>query len=206
MFETKLKTADMLRKTIVLLGLLLAAAPALALGPRVDWGVLAGINVPEYSTSMSQAEIKNKLGWQAGITASLGLGSWSIDPQILYVRQGIKLDPTGLSTLSLRSNSIDVPVLVNKRLLRIIRIYAGPVFTVLNNCKLSGGTTAFDFGRLRPTMAYAVGANVRLLGHLLVDLRYNGQFKSKHDVVLPDGSELAKLRTYNVALSVGYIF
>ena len=39
-----------------------------------------------------------------------------------------------------------------------------------------------------------------------IDLRYNGQFRSKHDVVLPDGRQLDKLRTYNVALSFGYLF
>ena len=42
--------------------------------------------------------------------------------------------------------------------------------------------------------------------HLLVDLRYNGQFRAKHDVVLPDGQQLDKLRSYNVALSFGYLF
>ena len=51
-----------------------------------------------------------------------------------------------------------------------------------------------------------MGAGVKLLGHMLIDLRYNGQFKGKEDVVLPDGSRLAKLRSYNVALSVGYLF
>ena len=55
-------------------------------------------------------------------------------------------------------------------------------------------------------MSYTVGAGVVLLRHLLVDVRYNGQFRGKRDVVLPDGRQLDKLRTYNVALSVGYIF
>lgn len=41
---------------------------------------------------------------------------------------------------------------------------------------------------------------------MLIDLRYNGQFKGKEDVVLHDGSRLDKLRSYNVALSVGYLF
>ena len=45
-----------------------------------------------------------------------------------------------------------------------------------------------------------------LMRPLLIDLRYNGQFRSKHDVVLPDGRQLDKLRTYNVALSFGYLF
>lgn len=195
-----------MRKTIVLLLFALVSVPALALGPRLDWGIVAGLNVPDYSTSMDKTEIRNKLGWQAGMMLSLGLGSWSIDPQILYVRQGIKLDQTAANPVSLHSNSVDVPVLLNKRILRLFRIYAGPVFTVLNDCKASGGDNSFDFGRIRPSVSYAVGANVRLLGHLLVDLRYNGQFGSKHDVVLPSGAEIDKLRTYNVALSVGYFF
>jgi len=55
-------------------------------------------------------------------------------------------------------------------------------------------------------MSYTIGAGIVVIRHMLVDLRYNGQFRSKHDVVLPDGSELDKLRTYNVALSIGYIF
>ena len=59
---------------------------------------------------------------------------------------------------------------------------------------------------MRPTLSYTVGAGVVLMRHLLIDLRYNGQFRSKHEVVLPDGSQLDKLRTYNVALSFGYLF
>ena len=50
------------------------------------------------------------------------------------------------------------------------------------------------------------GAGIVLMRHLLIDLRYNGQFRSKHDVVLPDGRQLDKLRTYNVAFSFGYLF
>ena len=55
-------------------------------------------------------------------------------------------------------------------------------------------------------MSYTVGAGVVLLRHLLIDVRYNGQFRAKHEVVLPDGRQLDKLRSYNVALSVGYLF
>ena len=196
----------MLRKTIALFVLLLAMLPARAIGPRVEWGLLGGVHVPDYSTSDELASIKNKLGWQFGITTALGFNSWSIDPQILYVRQGIKLDTADGSPLSVYSNSIDVPVLLDKRLLQVFHLYAGPVFTVLNNCKTKGGgDSSLDIGRIRPTLSYTVGANIRIVKHLMIDLRYNGQFKSKHEVVL-GGAELDRLRTYNVALSVGYIF
>lgn len=197
-----------MRKTIVLLLCLLAALSASAQGPRtrVEWGVLGGVNVPDYTTSDDYGSIKNKLGWQLGIMTAVKVGIMAIEPQILYVRQGLRIRTADGESLNLRSNSIDVPVLASLRLLHPVRIYTGPVFTVMNDCKQKSGGDLLDFGRIRPTMSYTVGVGVVLVRHLLVDLRYNGQFRSKHDVVLPDGSKLDKLRTYNVALSVGYIF
>ena len=181
----------MIRKIVITLLLGACVWPALAQRPRtrVEWGVIGGINVPDYTTNMSKTDVKNKLGWQAGIVTAVNLGAFAIEPQILYVRQGLRIKPEGAKEIN-----------------RPFRFYAGPVFTVMNDCKQKSGGDLLDFGRVRPTMSYTVGAGVKLLGHMLIDLRYNGQFKGKEDVVLPDGSRLDKLRSYNVALSVGYLF
>ena len=194
----------------ILLSVLFAAAvlSAAAQRPRtrVEWGVVGGINIPDYTTNMDKTDVKNKLGWQAGIVTAVNLGAFAVEPQILYVRQGLRIRPEGGKEINLKSNSIDVPVLASFRLLNPVRIYAGPVFTVMTDCKQKSGGDLLDFGRVRPTLSYTVGAGVVLMRHLLIDLRYNGQFRSKHEVVLPDGSQLDKLRTYNVALSFGYLF
>ena len=194
----------------ILLSVLFAAAvlSAAAQRPRtrVEWGVVGGINIPDYTTNMDKTDVKNKLGWQAGIVTAVNLGAFAVEPQILYVRQGLRIRPEGGKEINLKSNSIDVPVLASFRLLNPVRIYAGTVFTVMNDCKQKSGGDLLDFGRVRPTLSYTVGAGVVLMRHLLIDLRYNGQFRSKHEVVLPDGSQLDKLRTYNVALSFGYLF
>ena len=194
----------------ILLSVLFAAAvlSAAAQKPRarVEWGVIGGINIPDYTTNMDKTDVKNKLGWQAGIVTAVNLGAFAVEPQILDVRQGLRIRPHGGNEINLKSNSIDVPVLASFRLLKPVRIYAGPVFTVMNDCKQKSGGDLLDFGRVRPTLSYTVGAGVVLMRHLLIDLRYNGQFRSKHEVVLPDGSQLDKLRTYNVALSFGYLF
>ena len=197
-----------MRKLGLTLLLVCAAWGASAQRPRtmVEWGVIGGINVPDYTTNMDATDIRNKMGWQAGIVTAVKFGAVAVEPQILYVRQGLRIRPEGGEELNLKSNSIDVPVLASLRLLNPLRIYAGPVFTVMNDCKQKSGGDLLDFGRIRPSLSYTVGAGVVLLRHLLVDVRYNGQFRSKHDVVLPDGRQLDKLRTYNVALSVGYIF
>lgn len=174
---------------------------------RIEWGAIGGINVPNYTTNMQIADIGERMGWQAGIVTAVNFGAFAIEPQILYVRNGIRINYYGeeRTSVRLRSNSIDVPVLASLRLLRPVRFYAGPVFTVMNDCKQKSGGDLLDFGRIRPTISFAAGVGVQL-GHMLLDLRYNGQFRAKHDVVLPDGNYLKKLRSYNVAFSVGYLF
>lgn len=199
----------MFRKFVLTLFLAAIAVSAAAQRPRtrLEWGVLGGINVPDYTTNMTKADVKNKMGWQVGITTAVDLGIIGIEPQILYVRQGIRILPEGLSEeLNVKSRSVDVPILVSLRLLKPFRIYAGPVFTVLNDCKRKSGDDLLDFGRVRPTLSYTVGAGVVLLRHLLIDVRYNGQFRGKPDVALPNDVMLPEIRSYNVALSVGYLF
>ena len=199
----------MFRKFVLTLFLAAIAVSAAAQRPRtrLEWGVLGGINVPDYTTNMTKADVKNKMGWQVGITTAVDLGIIGIEPQILYVRQGIRILPEGLSEeLNVKSRSVDVPILVSLRLLKPFRVYAGPVFTVLNDCKRKSGDDLLDFGRVRPTLSYTVGAGVVLLRHLLIDVRYNGQFRGKPDVALPNDVMLPEIRSYNVALSVGYLF
>ena len=155
----------------ILLTLLFAGAVlnAAAQRPRtrVEWGVVGGINIPDYSTNMDATDVKNKLGWQAGIVTAINLGAFAVEPQILYVRQGLRIRPEGEGEINLKSNSIDVPVLASLRLLHPVRIYAGPVFTVMNDCKQKSGGDLLDFGRVRPTVSFTVGAGVVLMRHLL---------------------------------------
>jgi len=196
----------MIRKILILLLLAAAAMPVSAQRLRVEWGAIAGLNIADFSTSDSDADVKNKLGWQAGIVTAVDFGVFAIEPQILYVRQGLRFRTAGEKEVNIKSNSIDVPVLVSLRLLKPLRFYAGPVFTVMNDCKQKSGGDLLDFGRVRPSVSFSVGASVALLRHLLIDLRYNGQFKGKEDVVLPNDARLDKLRSHSFAISFGYLF
>ena len=94
----------MFRKFVLTLFLAALAASAAAQRPRtrLEWGVLGGINVPDYTTNMTKADVKNKMGWQVGITTAVDLGIIALEPQILYVRQGIRILPEGLSEEALQ--------------------------------------------------------------------------------------------------------
>ncbi len=195
-----------LYKALLTLALAVAVAtPASALGP-LEWGAVAGVNVPNFNSPAKGIDMTSKLGWQVGVVTAIKFAGFAIEPQIFYVRQGLDLNSDAGGELKLKSNSIDVPVLFSVRMLKPFRFYIGPVFTVMNDCKQKSGGDLLDFGRLRPTLAYTIGAGVKLPGHLLVDFRFNGQFRAKTDVVLPDGGEIGKLRCYNFALSLGYLF
>lgn len=198
----------MVRKILLTLLFACALCGVRAQRPRLkmEWGAIYGLNITDFSTDAGQTDVKNKLGWQLGIVTALNWGAFALEPQIVYVRQGLRIRPDGGGEVNLKSNSLDVPVLVSLRLLHPVRIYAGPVFTVMNDCRQKSGGDLLDFSRVRPSLSYSVGAGVALMRHLLVDLRFNGQFRAKHDVVLPDGGKLDKLRARSVALSFGYIF
>lgn len=198
----------MIRKILIAFAALAVVLPASAQRPRtkIEWGLIGGFNIPDFTTNVGSTNIKNKLGWQAGIITAVNFGAFAVEPQILYVRQGLRIRPEGGKELNLKSNSIDVPVLVSLRLLHPVRIFAGPVFTVMNDCKQKSGEGLLNFSNVRPTMSYTVGAGVELMRHMLIDLRYNGQFRGKPDVILPDGTKLDKLRSYNFSISFGYLF
>ena len=155
---------------------------------------------------MSKTDVENKLGWRAGIVTAVNLGAFAIEPQILYA-PGLRIKPEGAKEINLKSNSIDVPVLVSLRLLRPFRFYAGPVFTVMNDCKQKSGGDLLDFGRVRPTMSYTVGAGVKLLGHMLIDLPLQRPVQRQGGRgCCPTAAASTSSVRITSPLSVGYLF
>lgn len=172
---------------------------------RVEWGVLGGINFSDFSAKLDQTNVKDKLGWQVGMLTAINFGAVAIEPQILFVRNGMKIREAGYPELNLRSNSIDVPILFSLRILKPLRFNIGPVFTVMNDCKEKVNNDLLDFGRVRPTVSYTIGLGVTIMKHLLLDFRYNGQFGSKNNIIVGNDWSL-DLRSYSLAFSVGYVF
>lgn len=181
--------------------LLMMASTLKAQNLNVQWGITAGVNMADYSVkalkgqSISYDKVKNDLGWQVGLMASVNIGRLAIEPQILYVRHSTELTH-GTTKNALKSNSLDVPLLVSLRLIGPLRVMAGPVFTVLND---NTGLKDLSIDQLRSTCSYALGVEARILQKLRLDVRYNGQFKKKETII-------GEVGVNTFALNIGYYF
>ncbi|MFQ7502757.1 MAG: hypothetical protein ACLRMJ_05790 [Alistipes finegoldii] len=112
-------------------------------GPRPgEWGV-GGINIPDYTTNMSGTDVKNKLGWQAGITTAVNPRGFAVEPQILYVRRDSASAPKGGGDqpqvqFHRRAGAVVVPPAASRADL------CRSVFTVMNDCKQKSGGDLLD--------------------------------------------------------------
>ncbi len=209
-----------MKRTIRIIGFLLLLVPGLLRaeeraplpkkGPKVrmEWGVQAGAGFWSYAGGDNLGGLKGRMGWQAGISMAAVWGKWALQPEIRFVRHGVDLTLPGESgaKIDLKSSSIDVPVLFSVRAVEPLRIYAGPVLTVMDRCTYADPEgLALDVGHVRPTVGYTVGASVVLGRRMLVDLRYTGGFGSVGGVFWNEGPEV-KMRGHAVQLGIGYVF
>lgn len=191
-----------MRKFIFAVLLALATTAGASAQKFIEFGVTAGLSVPDYSTSTEFSKIKNKLGWQAGLVMRINTPIVAIQPELLYVRQGIDVKWNN-ADIRVKSNSLSMPVLASFSLLKILHLNVGPVFSLANSCRYKFEGEKYDFGRLQPTVGYALGAAVQL-SHFLIDARFNGQFKKMRSVN-EHGIDI-NVRAYSFAVSLGYFF
>ncbi len=191
-----------MRKWIIAALLALAVTGGASAQKLLEYGVTAGVNMPNFTTWTPGAEIGNKLGWQAGVVVRINTPVVAIQPELLFVRQGLDVQWQG-SDVRVKSNSFSLPLLASVRLLRILHINAGPVFSLTNDCKYKVDGLRYDFGRLLPSVGYAAGVALQL-GHLMIDARYNGQFKRMRSVNAHGIDVDAQSRS--VAVGLAYLF
>lgn len=171
----------------------------------IDFGIMGGINVPGFSTNDSGTDIQNKMGWQVGIVSAINLGLVGIEPQLIYHHQGIRLRAEE-EVYQLKCNTLDLPITASVGLAKVLRVYAGPVFTLVDSCRRKVGNDLLDFGRIRSSVSYTAGLRILPLSNLFFDVRYNGQFAGRKKIELREGGTLNKINNYNVAFSIGYLF
>ena len=132
-----------------------AVASAAAQRPALVEGRRRGINIPDLHDQYGQDRCQEQTGLAGRYRHGRQLGGLSPSSRRYSTSARLRICPEGGKARSTSNpTSIDVPVLASFRLLKPVRIYAGPVFTVMNDCKQKSGGDLLDFGRVRPRLPY----------------------------------------------------
>lgn len=145
-----------------------------------SWQSIKGAAVENYNTAG-----KNNVGFNVGLSAKIDLpASLFVMPEIYYTTIKSELDvPSTSTTIEVKNNRIDVPVLLGYRVLGdTFGLFLGPVASY----NLSTDNTYNDFienAKDNFTVGYQFGAQV-MLQKLILNARYEGAFsKDQRDFI-----------------------
>lgn len=109
----------------------------------------------------------------------------------------------GQFSADVKSNIMEIPLLFSYRGLGPVRLNCGPVLSIGGTARYDVGVEKVEFGRMRSTVGYVVGAGVSLTPHLLLDARFVGNFAKPSNYF--EGVEFSTPNYWGV-LSLGYMF
>ncbi|WP_226390102.1 porin family protein [Penaeicola halotolerans] len=170
-----------------------------SIGPKI------GVSTTNIKVDSDQFESgDSKMGYHVGAFARVGIGSFFLQPEVLYVNSGGEIrERQGLNSRSydVRFNKIDVPVMAGFRFAEVFRIQAGPVASILLNSDVSDEfQQLFNPDYNRTTLGYQAGIGLDL-ANLVVDLKYEGNLSKAGEEL---GGFATDQRVNQLILSVGF--
>ena len=147
------------------------------------------------------------MGYHLGVFARFGGVGFFVQPEVLFTQTSgkFKLELPPISSISppqyeAKFNRLDVPIMAGFRMLKIVRIMAGPIasFNIDSSLK-DAGTTVQNIDFKKATLGYQTGVGVDL-GNLSIEGKYEGGLSRFTENV---GSYTADNRLNQWVLSVG---
>lgn len=140
-------------------------------------GFQAGMTFNNISAP-SDVSVNNKAGLAAGINLELPVTDYfSIQPELLFVQRKAEFARTGSTTISVKYESLEIPVFAKLTLNHVVSPYliAGPVayFNISKGVEAAGpaGTSSINFSQKTFDFGVAFGGGVDV-GPLFVNARY----------------------------------
>lgn len=149
-----------------------------------------------------------QMGYHLGVFARLGGVGFFVQPEVLFTQTSgqfkLELPPVSSiapETFEAKFNRLDVPILAGFRILKIIRVMAGPIasFNIDSSLK-EAGTTVQNIDFKQATLGYQTGVGVDL-GNLTFEGKYEGGLSRFTENI---GSYTADNRLNQWVLSVGF--
>lgn len=171
-------------------------------------GIKAGLSSTQVDFKSEQFVPSDaQMGYHLGVFARFGGVGFFVQPEVLFTQTSgkFKLELPPVSSISstqyeAKFNRLDVPVMAGFRMLKVIRIMAGPIasFNIDSSLK-DAGTTVQNIDFKKATLGYQTGVGVDL-GNLTFEGKYEGGLSRFTENV---GSYTADNRLNQWVLSVG---
>ena len=149
-----------------------------------------------------------QLGYHLGVFARFGGIGFFVQPEVLFTQTSgkfkLELPPassTSPANYEAKFNRLDVPVMAGFRILKIIRVMAGPIASFnINSSLKEAGTTVQNIDFKKATFGYQTGVGVDL-GNLTFEGKYEGGLSKFTENV---GSYTTDNRINQWVLSIGF--
>ena len=187
------------------LGSSAAEAVGAALGLRTEWGVGLKAVYTGVESLSPNITVAPRIGFGAQFDMALRIGRrFAIETEIGYER-GSMMVGNGTEQFKVKTTTMDIPILASLRLLgRMIRISAGPLFSVMNKAQyVNSDNQTMEFGALHPTWNIMASAGVCLGNHWLIEARYVHSLKKTLNQF--EGEEF-NLRSRRITVGVTALF
>jgi hypothetical protein len=196
-----------------------------------SWGPKIGIAVSSIKVSDVQdvnsgaqalsllEDVNGKVSGHIGVFARISLLGFYIQPELLVssskseVGFNIPTDDFNLESVmgEVRLNKLDIPVLIGKRFLKVLRVNAGPVFTLPLNEDISFENLTTNIEDVKTnyksaTIGAQIGAGLDLT-FLTVDVRYELALQSLSEGISIGNSEFAadqRVNQFLIAIGVKF--
>jgi len=196
-----------MKKLVLVLLVFLGSLSAYA--QKIGFGLKGGLSSTQVNFEGDQLVPSDaQLGYHLGVFARFGGIGFFVQPEVLFTQTSgkFKLELPPLSSVSptlyeAKFNRLDVPVMAGFRLLKIIRVMAGPIASFnIDSALENAGKTVQNIDFKNATLGYQAGVGVDL-GNLSFEGKYEGGLSKFTENV---GTYTADNRINQWVLSVGY--
>ncbi len=190
----------MKRLLLILAAICITSQASAELLPKFKFGVKAGWDYQSnnFKNDVLNLKMNSNSGWFAGVQGEVSWGNLGVRPEVIYSHNAFGVEGLSEDT-KLKLDKIDVPLLVQYKLLGLVSLQAGPTFCVMTNTK--GTTEGMQWDIKRPTIGYAAGVEVEIW-KIGISARYNGSFKASEVL----GYSTGKNKINTIQLGVGFYF
>ena len=195
-------------KKLVLI-LLVSLGSLSAYAQKNGFGLKGGLSSTQVNFEGGQLVPSDaQMGYHLGVFARFGGVGFFVQPEVLFTQTSgqfkLELPPassTSPANYEAKFNRLDVPVMAGFRILKIIRVMAGPIASFnINSSLKEAGTTVQNIDFKKATFGYQTGVGVDL-GNLTFEGKYEGGLSKFTENV---GSYTTDNRINQWVLSVGF--